>query len=108
MMSESNSTKRITKQVTGEVSDYLVKLTGPWMLNFGATTDQLRILTEMRQLTGGARHKAGYRTADVIPDLPNAWTLSSNARTADGTYCEDFTPGVAKAVCRDVHLRHAG
>jgi hypothetical protein len=81
----------MTEQLDADVTDYLVKLTGPWMLNYGLSSDPLRIVTEMRGLTGGTRHKPAWRTADVMPDYPNAWNLGT-ARTTDGVFCEDFTP----------------
>jgi hypothetical protein len=84
-----------TEQLAGETSTYVVLMTGSWMLNFGQATLPLRIVTEMRQRTGDVRMKPAWRTADVMPDFPNPWSLG-NERSADGVYCEDLAPTAGK------------
>ncbi|MFZ5477615.1 MAG: hypothetical protein ACOZNI_12635 [Myxococcota bacterium] len=88
--------KKITKQVGATATDYVTVLTTPWMLAFGAGSSGLRVLDERRALAGNYRHKVCWRTAEVLTDLPDAWSFSTNVRTTNGVSVENFTPTSGK------------
>lgn len=93
-MGAPRDSRKKTKQVHADSSNYKTIEEGPWMLFYGGTT--FRILDERRGLTGTYRHFVRYRTAEVTPDFPDAWTDSANVRSANGINVEDFTPAAAK------------
>ncbi len=84
---------RITRQLTAQLGStdtaYRTMLTTPWMLLVGS--DSLRVTTSIEARSGGYRHPARYRTADVSTRFPSAWTDSSNVRSTEDCWAEDFS-----------------
>jgi len=85
------STPKLTKQLGSTSNDYVVMAVTPWLLRYGVGTSGLRVLDEIRALSGNYRHKVAWRTADVSKAFPNAWNFSTNIRTNNGINTEQFT-----------------